>query len=235
MGKSIRSRRPPPNLQNRSFRRMVDFGTRRTGGTGYMVHSDRVGPGVVILHEFFGLQQSFMSYADALNEQGFTVLAPDLYDGVVADSIDTARALAQSLDVERTTDRVKAAFEHLQTNWHPLVGVVGFSLGASLAVGLAQELRAEAVVLYYGLGDFDPDHWTAPCLGHFAEQDEWEPRAHVEAEFARLESLDLDVEMHLYPGVGHWFANSDVPSAYDAPAAQLAFQRTADFLHHHLS
>jgi carboxymethylenebutenolidase len=200
-----------------------------------MAYSDRVGPGVVILHEFFGLQQSFMSYAAALNEQGFTVLAPDLYDGVVADSIDTARALARSLDLDRTSDRIKAAFEHLETNWHPLVGVVGFSLGASLAVGLAQDSAAEAAVLYYGLGEFDPERWTSPCLGHFAEQDEWHPAGDVEAEFARLESMDLDVEMHLYPGVGHWFANSDVPSAYDPAAAQLAFQRTADFLHHHLS
>ena len=153
----------------------------------------------------------------------------------MADSIDTARALAQSLDVEHTSARIKAAAEHLVDNWHPLVGVVGFSLGAGFAVDLAQDLPAEAAVLYYGLGDFDPDRWTSPCLGHFAEQDEWEPRADVEAEFARLESLDLDVEMHLYPGVGHWFANSNVPSAYDPAAAQLAFRRTADFLHHHLS
>jgi carboxymethylenebutenolidase len=214
---------------------MVDFGTRRTGGTGYMAYSDRVGPGVLVLHEFFGLQQSFKSYADALNEQGFTVLVPDLYDGVVADSIDTARALARSLDLDRAGDRIRAAYEHLESNWHPLVGVVGFSLGASLAVGLAQESGAEAAVLYYGVGDFDPDVWVSACLGHFAEQDQWVPPAQVEAAFSRLAPVEPELEVYVYPGVGHWFANSDVPSAYDPATAQLAFQRTADFLHHHLS
>jgi carboxymethylenebutenolidase len=200
-----------------------------------MAYSDRVGPGVIVLHDVFGLQQSFMSYADALNEQGFTVLVPDLYDGVVADSVDTARALAESLDIDRAGDRLRAAFEHLETNWHPLVGVVGFSLGASLAVGLAQESAAEAVVLYCGFGNFDPSRWTSPCLGHFAEQDEWVPPAQVEAAFSRLAPVDPELELYLYPGVGHWFANSDVSSAYNPSVAQLAFQRTADFLHHHLS
>jgi carboxymethylenebutenolidase len=200
-----------------------------------MAYSDRVGPGVVVVHDFFGLQQSFRSYADALNDEGFTVLVPDLYDGVVADSTDTARAFAKSLDIDRTHDRLRAAFEYLESNWHPLVGVVGFSLGGSLAVALAEESAAEAAVLYYGFGDFDPDRWTSPCLGHFAEQDEWVPPAQVEDAFSRLAPVDPELEVYLYPGVGHWFANSDVPSAYNPSVAQLAFQRTADFLHHHLS
>jgi carboxymethylenebutenolidase len=237
MGKSIQSRRPPSDLQNRSFRRMVDFGKHRTAGTGYMSYSDRVGPSVIVLHEFFGLQQSFMTYADRLNEEGFTVLAPDLYDGAIADSVDSARAMARSLDPERTIGKIKAAAEHLTDNWHPRLGIVGFSLGASFAVELAQDLSTEGAVLYYGLGDFDFKRWNTPCLGHFAEQDDWEPRAEAEAEaaFAELEKLDVDIEMHLYPGVGHWFANADVLSAYDAPAAELAFERTVDFFHHYLS
>ncbi|MEA2485586.1 MAG: carboxymethylenebutenolidase, partial [Actinomycetota bacterium] len=88
---------------------------------------------------------------------------------------------------------------------------------------------------YYGLGDFDLTRWNSPCLGHFAEHDEWEPRTEAEAAFAGLEELDIDVEMYLYPGVGHWFANADVPSAYKESAAEIAFQRTADFFHHYLS
>jgi carboxymethylenebutenolidase len=235
MGKSIQSRRPPDDLQNRSFRRMVEFGKHRTAGTGYMSYSDRVGPGIIVLHEFFGLQQSFMRYADRLNEEGFTVLAPDLYDGAIADSVESAKAMAQSLDPARTIGRIKAGAEHLTDNWHPRLGIVGFSLGASYAVEVAQDLLTEGTVLYYGLGDFDSNRWNSPCLGHFAEQDEWEPWTEVEAAFASLDKLDVDLEMHLYPGVGHWFANADVPSAYNASAAELAFQRTAHFFHHYLS
>jgi carboxymethylenebutenolidase len=235
MGKSIQSRRPPVDLQNRSFRRMVDFGKHRTAGTGYMSYSDRVGPSVIVLHEFFGLQQSFMGYADRLNEEGFTVLAPDLYDGAIADSVESATTMAQSLDPARTMGKIKAAAELLTDNWHPRLGIVGFSLGARFAVEVAQEVSTEGTVLYYGLGDFDLTRWNTPCLGHFGEKDDWEPRAETEAAFAGLEQLDVDVEMHLYPGVGHWFANADVRSAYDPAAAELAFQRTAEFFHHHLS
>jgi pimeloyl-ACP methyl ester carboxylesterase len=153
MGKSIQSRRPPQNLQNRSFRRTIEFGKHRTAGSGYMSYSDRVGPSVILLHEFFGLQQSFKSYADLLNDQGFTVLAPDLYDGAIAESVESAQAMARSLDIERTVGRIKAAAQHLADNWHPRLGVVGFSLGADFAVELAQDFPVEAAVLCYGLGE----------------------------------------------------------------------------------
>jgi carboxymethylenebutenolidase len=235
MGKSIQSRRPPSDLQNRSFRRMIEFGRHRTAGSGYMSYSDRVGPSVILLHEFFGLQQSFKSYADLLNDQGFTVLAPDLYDGAIADSVESARALAQSLDVERTAGRIKEAAQHLTDNWHPRLGVVGFSLGADFAVELAQDLDVEATVLYYGLGDIQPDKWRSPVLGHFGDRDEWTSHFEAEAMIAELQANGVESEMHLYPGAGHWFANADVPAAYDPAAAELAFQRTADFLQYHLS
>ncbi|MEA2507515.1 MAG: carboxymethylenebutenolidase [Actinomycetota bacterium] len=235
MGKSIQSRRPPPDLQNRSFRSMIEFGTRRTATSGYMSYSDRVGPSVILLHEFFGLQQSFKSYADLLNEQGFTVLAPDLYDGEIADSVDSASAKARSLDGDRTMEKIKAAAEHLTENWHPRLGVVGFSLGAGFAIELAQELPIEGTVLYYGLGDFDPGRWHGPCLGHFAEDDEWESVADAETAFDGLREGGIEAEMYLYPKVGHWFANADMPSAYDETAAQLAFQRTVEFFQYHLS
>jgi carboxymethylenebutenolidase len=235
MGKSIQSRRPPQGLQNRSFRAMVPFGRRRTAGQGYMAYSDRVGPGVILLHEFFGLQPSFKAYADLLNEQGFTVLAPDLYDGSLADSVESALAKARSLDVDRALGQIKAAAEHLTDNWHPRLGVVGFSLGAGFAVQLAQDLPLEATVLYYGLGDIDPERWRSPCLGHFAAHDEWESTAEAELAFSALQERGIEAEMHLYPEVGHWFANADVLSAYDQSAAELAFQRTADFFHYHLS
>jgi carboxymethylenebutenolidase len=235
MGKSIQSRRPPQNLQNRSFRRTIEFGKHRTAGSGYMSYSDRVGPSVILLHEFFGLQQSFKSYADLLNDQGFTVLAPDLYDGAIAESVESAQAMARSLDIERTVGRIKAAAQHLADNWHPRLGVVGFSLGADFAVELAQDFPVEAAVLYYGLGDIQAHKWRSPLLGHFADQDEWTSFSEAEVAFAELQANGVETEMHLYPDTGHWFANADVPSAYNPVAAELAFQRTADFFQYHLS
>jgi carboxymethylenebutenolidase len=214
---------------------MVSFGKGRGAGTGYMAFSDRVGPGVLVLHEFFGLQQSFRDYADALRNSGFTVLVPDLYEGVVARDLAEARSLADALDVDHALRRLTAAAEHLTANWHPRLGCVGFSLGAYLASALAQEGTLEATVLYYGLGEVEPANWRGSLLGHFAERDEWEDLAVANDVFKALEEHGVEAELHVYPGTGHWFANPGVENAYEARAAELARERTIDFLRYHLA
>ena len=200
-----------------------------------MSFSERAGPGVLVLHEFFGLQQSFRTYADALESEGFTVLVPDLYDGAIAGSVEEARALASALDAEVTMRKIDAAAEHLSSNWHPRLGVVGFSLGADFAWALAHEQKVEATVVYYGVGDTDPGRWGGPVLGHFADNDEWTPLDEVQRSFQDLEEAGIDAEMHVYAGTGHWFANASVDDAFDEEAANLALTRTVDFLRHHLA
>ncbi|MEA2447008.1 MAG: carboxymethylenebutenolidase, partial [Actinomycetota bacterium] len=73
---------------------MIEFGKRKDAGTGYLARSERVGPCVLVLHEFFGLTQAFKDMADDLNAEGFTVLAPDLYDGKIASSVEEAKELS---------------------------------------------------------------------------------------------------------------------------------------------
>jgi carboxymethylenebutenolidase len=224
----------PNDKEPPRYAKTIGFGKRRDAGTGYMAYSDRVGPGVIVLHEFFGLTQSFKSYADALCEAGFTVLAPDLYDGYIAPNVDEAGKKAKSLDDGIVMGRLAAAAAHLMDNWHPRLGVVGFSLGAGLAAQMAIEMSPEAVVTYYGAWEAS-DRWTAPLLAHWAENDEWEDAAYVKSYIADLESKGVDVDSYVYEGAGHWFANSDVPDAYKPGAAHLAFERTVDFLLHHLA
>ncbi len=142
-----------------------------------MSYSERSGPGVLILHEFFGLQPSFMSYADALQSKGFTVLVPDLYDGRVASTLEDAGALRDALDDDTTMKRLEAACDHLTANWHPRLGVIGFSMGADLAMRLVQQRAVEAMIVYYGCGDVDPARWLGPIIGHFASDDDWTPLA----------------------------------------------------------
>ncbi len=132
--------RPENTRQPRSFGNTITFGKGRDKGTGYMSHSERVGPGVIVLHEFFGLTPSIRDFTDRLCDEGFTALAVDLYDGATAGSVDEALALMSSLDDERVLLQLKAATEHLASNWHPRVGVVGFSLGAGLTLGLTRRL-----------------------------------------------------------------------------------------------
>ena len=214
---------------------MVEFGGRRDAGRGYMARSDRVGPCVIVLHEFFGLQHSFEALADRFNEEGFTVLVPDLYDGRRASDVDEARALARSLDLEATLRKLSAAADFLTANWHPRLGAVGFSLGADLAVALASRRPLEAMVLYYGVGDLDGSEWRGPTLGHFAANDEWVPPAEAEAAFASLTESGVEARFEVYPDTGHWFANADVSDAYDPAAAEAAFAATCEFFHHHLA
>jgi carboxymethylenebutenolidase len=187
------------------------------------------------LHEFFGLTPSFKEKADRLNEAGFTALVPDLYDGRVASTVDEARSLAQSLDEDTVMARLGAAAEHLTANWHPRLGVVGFSLGAAFAVELAKSRDVEAVALYYGMGEMPGPRWKSPVLGHFAENDEWESHEYIQSFFEALEEIGADAESFVYPGTGHWFANPDVAEAYAPDAAEQAWNRTIDFFSHHLA
>jgi carboxymethylenebutenolidase len=200
-----------------------------------MSHSERSGPGVLVLHEFFGLQPSFRTYADALEAEGFTVLVPDLYDGRIASSVEEATEISDNLDYDAIFERLDAACEHLTANWHPRLGVIGFSLGGALASTLAQRRSVEATVLYYGFTDVDPARWSGPVIGHFASDDEWNPLPEAVAFFDTLAAAGLDAELFSYEGTGHWFANESVEDAFDGSASRLAFERTVDFLRHHLA
>jgi carboxymethylenebutenolidase len=110
--------------------------------------------------------------------------------------------------------------------------VVAFSLGVYYALDLAAahpEL-IRTVVLFYGSGDGDYASSKAAYLGHFAELDEFEPPANVQALEASLRSAGRPVTFYTYPGTGHWFFEPDVTQAYNPAAASLAWQRTLDFL-----
>jgi carboxymethylenebutenolidase len=234
-GGSMQWRDEKASPENRRFGERISFGKRRDAGTGYFSYSDRVGPSVLLLHEWFGLTPSFEAYADALNHEGFTVLVPDLYDGVVAKDIDDAERLSGALDKDRMMRMLRAAAAHLTDNWHPRLGTVGFSLGAMASMTLAQVLPVEATVIYYGTGDANPDRWHGSLLGHFASTDEFEDLAWVRSSFQTFSDAGIEAELQVYEGTGHWFANRDVPDAYEPAAAQLAWTRTVDFLRHHLA
>lgn len=225
----------PNDREPGRYGRMVDFGGRSDKGTGYLAHSDRVGQSVLLLHEWFGLQDSFKVLADRLCEEGFTVLAPDLYDGYVASSVEEAEAKMNSLDEAKTQKRLLAAARFLADNWHPRIGVIGFSLGAYLGAWLGQNFPVEATVFYYGLGPIEPSHWNGPLQCHIAGADEMDPVEEVLGWASGLEQGGVDVETFVYEGAGHWFANAAVTSAYNADAAELALERTIGMFRHHLA
>ncbi len=218
----------------------IELQVEGTSATGYLtVTSGGSGPGILLMHAWWGLNSFFKEVADRLASEGYVVLAPDLYGGKTASEIEDAKQLIKELDYHQAIKVEEAALDYLLN--HPAVqgkevGAIGFSMGASYATWLAT-LRPEvtAIVICYG-GSDEPDYVTqtsAAFLGHFAEGDEWEPDEGVKQLEGQLQAAGRENSIYIYPGVGHWFMEDNRPDAYNADAAQLAWERTLQFLHHH--
>ena len=193
------------------------------------------GPPVLLLHPWWGLNQTIRDLADRLAGDGFTVMAPDMFQAKVLTTPDDALANVRSLtedDHVRIRAAVLAALDQLLT--HPdargdRAGIIGLSFGAMEGTEVAGE-RSDigAVVMYYS-GIFEaPD--GIPYLGHFAENDEF-VNSEVEPEFEK--TLGRGSGAHVYPGTKHWFIEGDRPE-FHADAAELAYQRTVAFLREQL-
>lgn len=146
---------------------------------GYLATPEKGGPAVLVLHAWWGLTPFFQQLCDRLAADGFLALAPDLYGGKVANTVDEAKALMEQADFEYQQRTAVAAVQALQQ--HPLntagaIGVVGFSMGASWAIALATRMpdAIRAATLFYGVGEGDFSKTQTQFQGHFAVGDEWE-------------------------------------------------------------
>ncbi|MBK5222069.1 MAG: alpha/beta fold hydrolase [Acidimicrobiia bacterium] len=213
---------------------------RRNSGTAYVVAppSGR-GPAVLVLHAWWGLTPFVRQWCDRLADEGFAVLAPDLYQGESADRPDEAEDLLARMDVNRAADLVlstAATLQELPIADDGPIGIVGFSMGGSLALWLSAKVpeQVAATVTYYGTQSVELDASRAAFMGHFAERDELVDDDEVVELEAHLNLIGRDVEFHRYAGTGHWFVEEDRAAAFDPGAAELAWGRTVDFLHRHL-
>jgi carboxymethylenebutenolidase len=195
----------------------------------------RRGPGVVVLHSWWGLNEFFKKVCDRLAQEGFVAAAPDLYNGAVATTLEDAKKLSESLDREQALIKVVGTAEFLKT--HASVqgsgmGAVGFSLGASWALRLSivEPNDIAAVVVFYGTGDGNFSLAKAAYLGHFAPQDPWETDQDIQNLEDMLHSAGRETVFYTYLGTNHWFMEENRPKEYDPQAAGLAWQRTLDFL-----
>jgi carboxymethylenebutenolidase len=209
---------------------------------GYLaVPRSGAGPGVLVLHAWWGLNDTIREICERLAGAGFVAFAPDLYHGQVAQTIEEAEQLARTLDSNRetVTADVAAAVDHLWERAQPRergIGVVGFSLGAPYALHLSGDdlERVRAVVLFYGSGDGDLPQAKAAYQGHFAENDPYEPAEWVDQLEQALQSSGRPATFYRYDGVGHWFFEPDRVEAYNKAAAKLAWERTIAFLKENL-
>jgi carboxymethylenebutenolidase len=208
-------------------------------GDAYLVQPDTgPGPGVLVLHSWWGLTPSVKATTEAFADAGYTALAPDLCEGVVPrDGVEAQELLAAS-DPNRTADlvlRSMSALRHVSVDGSRPVAVVGYSMGASWALWLATRApdSVEAVVAYYGTQNIDFDDLRSPVLGHYAEADPLVTEDELVEMQARLLLSDKHVEVHRYAGTGHWFAESGVDEHHRPEAAEVAWRRTLEFLGAH--
>jgi len=193
------------------------------------------GAPVLVLHAWWGLNDTMKRICDRLAEAGFTAFAPDLYHGNVADTIEGAQTLSKALDDDsQQADTAKAiAFLVESTgNAGRGVAVIGFSMGAYYALELAaaDPERIHSVVIFYGTGPTEHGKSRAAYLGHFAEHDDFEPKSAVDELEESLKAAGRPVSFYTYPETGHWFFEADRADAYDQTAAELAWERTIEFL-----
>jgi carboxymethylenebutenolidase len=211
----------------------------RHAGTGYLALPEGgEGPGVLVLHAWWGLTDFTRSFCDRLAAEGFVVLAPDLFDGRTSDSPAEAEAMLAAADANELAHLCRsslATLRSLPATPDGPVGIVGFSMGASLGLWLSARVpdAVAATTAFYGGQDIDFAGASSAYLGHYAETDPFVDEDGLVLLEADLHLLGLDTAFHRYPGTGHWFFEADRPE-HDPAAAELAWERTIAFLREHL-
>ena len=199
-------------------------------------------PAVIVIHEWWGLNDNVRAMADRLAGEGYIVLAIDLYGGKTATTPQQARAQMMSV-VEKpaiATENIQKAYEFLSTTaGAPRVGSLGWCFGGGWSLNAAMILGddLDAAVVYYGQVTDDEDKLsaiTAPLIGFFGAEDQGITVDSVQNFESAMARLRKNYEAHIYPGADHAFANP-TGNAYNADAAEDAWQRSLDFLQLHLS
>ncbi|HEU0054490.1 MAG TPA: alpha/beta fold hydrolase [Longimicrobium sp.] len=194
-------------------------------------------PGVILVHEWWGLNDNIRAMARQLAGEGYRVLAVDMYGGQVATTPQEAQAYMREVvaDPDRGSAHLASAALYLRQQPRAgKLGIMGWCFGGGWALQGALELpeRIDAAVMYYGRVVTDRARLArldAPLLGHFGAEDRGIPVDSVRAMEGALRELGKEVTIHVYPGAGHAFANPSGQS-YNARAAEQAWERTKEFL-----
>jgi carboxymethylenebutenolidase len=207
---------------------------------GYLTNAGRGdAPGVVVIQEWWGLQEQIKAIVDRFALVGFDALAPDLYKGVVVPYHDSERAGKEMMSlnfVEETEQTVRGAAQYLRRNGAK-VGIAGFCMGGAVAViGAAKIPELTAAVSFYGLPPeqaVKPADVKIPLQGHFANKDSFVSPTAVNAFEKALKAAKKDFEFFRYDA-DHAFVNEARMAVHDRHAAELAWSRATGFLHKEL-
>jgi carboxymethylenebutenolidase len=214
--------------------------SRPDGGKtpAYLAASPEQGsPGIVLIQEWWGLNDHICGVADRLAAEGYSVLAPDLYRGRKTTLADEANHLMGSLDfIDATKQDISACVAHLAQGGTK-VGVMGFCMGGALTVAASVHVSGVAAgVCFYGIPPnevADPARIRIPFMGHFATRDEWCTPAAAGALRQAMTDSGNPPEVFHYDAQ-HAFFNHSRPEVYDEACASLAWSRTTEFFARHL-
>jgi carboxymethylenebutenolidase len=194
-------------------------------------------PALIVIHEWWGLNDNVRDEAKRLAGEGYAALAVDLYQGATADAPPAAMKLSRGLTENPgpAEDNLKQAYAYLTKELKaPRVGAIGWCLGGRWSFRTAQLFpdEVDAAVIFYGsvkADDAEVARLKMPVLGLFGGKDRVVPLPMVEAFREQAARLGRDVTIQVYPEADHAFANPS-GTAYDAPAAEDAWARTVAFL-----
>jgi carboxymethylenebutenolidase len=190
-------------------------------------------PALVLIHEWWGLNDEIKTMAAEFAKEGYVALAADLYAGSVATSPQEAQALMQSVDSEKATDTLVSWVEWLRANpaVNGKVATVGWCFGGGWAINAATATPVNATVIYYGRLPQSADEVktvSGPVLGHFGEKDKFINREMVTGFEKAMKEAGKPLTVHWYEA-DHGFANP-TGARYDKQDAQVAWERTRAFL-----
>jgi carboxymethylenebutenolidase len=212
---------------------MIDFARPDGNRTkGYLATAGQDRPGIVIIQEWWGLNDQICGVADRFARAGYTALAPDLYKGRLTAKVDEANHLMSSLDfADATHQDLRGAAQHLK-GISGKVAVMGFCMGGALTIAAAVHIPdLAAAVPFYGIPpkEFaDPANIHIPLQGHFANRDDWCTPAAVDELDGALARSGTPYEIHRYEAA-HAFFN-ERSAAYDLASAEEAWNRMLLFL-----
>lgn len=202
---------------------------------GFLDESAGAGaPAVLVIHEWWGLNEQVRGVVRSLGAEGFLAFAVDLFHGQLAKDASQAAAMMQALDAKHAMADLHAAVQALLPRSSARLGVVGFCMGGAYALATAAaNPEVQAAVAYYGIPSpalADVKRIKAKVLGHYASRDTHVSPERVDALEKTLAAAGVKATLHRYEA-DHAFANEKRPEVYAKAAAELAWKRTLEFFH----
>jgi len=221
----------------------VEFEANGGKASGYLAEPDGEGPGIVVLQEWWGVDDHIRDVCERFAKEGFVALAPDFFHGETTDQPSEAEQKMMALNMDEAEKQMRGAVDYLAG--HPKctgeVGTVGFCLGGGLSIWTAtvNDKVGAAVSFYYVMPHGKPDFSKLagkPVLGHFGDDDDFVPVEDAKALQQELNQAGAEAIFHFYEGAGHAFFNdTDRLGTHHPEHAETSWNRTVDFFKQHLN